>query len=414
MFYDLIASIGQQASAEAAIAEIKRVFIPLGVRVNYDGEYVILCMNRGRINFRSPIQYECNGIVLGVANGTIRVLAIPPRALSTVYTANYLVSNLMDYEIIRAEDGTTLTMYHDDYSGQWRLASRTGFDVGDKIWGTRKYIDLVREFFDWDTVTAGLNKDYSYSFGFHHADCHPFNAPNRCWHVETRDRTTDTVITDADTNDTNSIDANGNTVRFFPRQERLSVNVTNFRGSRALFAKLFKENMESLIAGSHHGWILHRRRCGPDHNNDNILLESELAKFIRANCYDFPRVDSRNDVRWRMIYTTLRAYLKSNFWKFIEVFPQYRPVETFIRGELDNLAKSIASDSSNDDVGDITNTNNTSNINNTTSEKISPRAVFVANARKTLGADRKNTTVVKDYIESVNNLEILTGILTMV
>ncbi len=163
----------------------------------------------------APIQHECNGLVLDAV--TLRVLSMPPGAFHLNPAAAALNPLLAQgaYDIIRADDGTVLTLYYWRYPGgqsgersapgHWCLSSSNGYDVSTLKWcGDRTFAeifaDLATKYYPRFVSETGLRLDSGrlsfthldesrcYTVGLRHHDFHPILAdPERLWVIQVTD-----------------------------------------------------------------------------------------------------------------------------------------------------------------------------------------------------------------------------------
>jgi hypothetical protein len=176
------------------------------------GRLVLSCdRRRGPPRGRgAPLYYACNGLVLDAR--TWRALAVPPCAFNLRPSAKAVDPFLAEglYDVIRADDGTVVTLYRWDHptdGGVWALASSNGYDVSSLRWiGPRTYAEVVHDLaarlYPAFVAEAGLGLErtpggetrltfarldpaYCYTLGFRHHDFHPVRAdPERLWQIQ--------------------------------------------------------------------------------------------------------------------------------------------------------------------------------------------------------------------------------------
>lgn len=292
-----------------------------GIKVIYEPS--VITEKKGRImfstqrfnaDFRDALVRECGGVVVDVSNWNILAMPPPPFNprinISRVKLSNYYVSYI--------NEGTTITLYY--YNDKWCIASTNGYDVSDLIWsGNKTYRQVFDEIlveypdFKWDA----LDKNASYTIGFHHSEFHPFKGPSEkdkhAWLIY---HTSKKVVS-----------INNASLIGIPTQRQ----VTGVFDIHELI-KMAKNSMEEFIEKKTvlYGFIL-RNKNDQYGQFSNILIESALLKRIRELIYNDktdrlnPHHENYIGSAKRMEYIALKSYLDINNRQiFIMMFPQYQ------------------------------------------------------------------------------------------
>lgn len=291
---------------------------------------VLLTTNRPRANFTSELARQCNGVVLDYASWN--VISVPPPMFNPRFRLIDVVNNLHHYSIYEIKDGTTLTLYWSVARNKWCLASSNAFDVSDYKWmGPTTYFEafasVAAKYPEFSLEK--LDKNNSYTIGFHHRDFHPLPLDDpKMWLIQ---------VCDLQKLNNEYVMSFNNYDIGIPLQYPIeNENVSN----KVKMQKIMKQNENAL--GSylttsrssgpyiiHYGYILKSSTLS-DHlsANSNIILESSLLKTVRGQIYNLPKKKYNEAVSItaenRLEYATLRAFLNYNTrFTFINLFPQF-------------------------------------------------------------------------------------------
>lgn len=311
----------------------------------------------------APIQHECNGLVLDAV--TLRVLSMPPGAFHLNPAAAALNPLLAQgaYDIIRADDGTVLTLYYWRYpspgggpAGHWCLSSSNGYDVSTLKWsGSRTFAgivaDLATRYYPRFAEEAGLSLDAAgerlsfanldetrcYTIGLRHHDFHPIQAdPERLWLIQVTDLGGEYPKADrfASLHDLPRQEVIENPCRLaelaaarvpgrpppapgsWPTLQDL---IALGDDSKARALDYIARHAGGPAAGEaralpsdlHYGFILRSRDPGLTQTLSDILIESPFLTRVRQLMYDRPPRHEQDSVTAanRGEYTAMRAYL---------------------------------------------------------------------------------------------------------
>lgn len=337
---------------------------------------VILSQNRNCANFKYPLTFQANGLVL--CSNTWNVLSIPPHALNFRFNRKRVVETLDSYRIYAILDGTIVNLYY--FESKWCFSSANGYQLNEYKWmGEKTYEEAFNEVtklypeFAYDK----LNTSCTYSIGFRHNDFHPFVADGpKMWLVQC-------ISVENTESGVAAVDITNNTDIGIPTQKPLEVesfkpfgqpnvdNKTTYenllqinRNSTAMYLKCIITNSKKepkrsnllqiaqQIAASgdtsaiHYGYIL-RREPTEDDVFSNIIIESDLLRKIRQFMYNLPKGERMNELSARGVhidnttrqeYCIIRSYLdRNNRDLFMKLFPCFHSQFT----KYDELIASI-------------------------------------------------------------------------
>lgn len=344
------------------------------------------------------LQHECNGLVLDAT--TWRALSVPPGAFHLSPGAAALDPLLAQglYDIIRADDGTVLTIYHWTPpglgpAGQWCLASSNGYDVSTLRWcGDRTFasilFDLATRHYPGFVESAGVTLDESgrlrferldpsrcYTVGLRHHDFHPVLAdPERLWLIQVTDlggplpRPAALKLSGLPTQE---VFANPHLLAALAGSRRAQapespdgwptladlvlLGSDSLEKAAAFIGKEAGPSQASeatpdrrLPAELHYGFILRSRDPSRTQALSDILVESPLLARVRKLLYDrAPRAlqDSVSaDIRSE--YAAMRAFLTvDDRTAFLDLCPQwgdrFRAFDEFTRSVIGLVAHSL-------------------------------------------------------------------------
>jgi hypothetical protein len=361
--------ISQGQKPKDVLNEVKKLyFVPYGIRVLYDksedvniihqtdedgvnpsdnapinieptkSKRIILVCDRASRNHEIELASECNGIVIDML--TWNILSYPPAALSFNMSADNVKKNLSAglYKIYKADFGTIVTFYY--YNNRWILSTANSYEIDNKIWsGNRPFRDIINEIFNSYKINMDeLDKDWCYSFGFHHNEYHPFNGggqkPARAWFVRS--------VNLKKFNDVGEFVLSHDNMNKLPLQlEAADLNKNCNENPVEVYSKMIKDCDGSLINYHNnnqltpcYGFILISAR--PD-IIANVLIESKLLMKIRKLICRKPPPDIPVNKRfiWWMVNATFNEAEK----------PVYRSLFPYTKtyGEkLDTTIREIA------------------------------------------------------------------------
>jgi hypothetical protein len=282
--------------------------------------------------FKRSCAFDFPGIVVDCNKGN-RAISVPPAPPITKYKKAALQTHLKNANIIKAHDGTTVTLYY--YNGKWVISTHRGYEVNSYIWfGTKTYEDVLGDVlgncpgFSYDR----LDKTKCYSIGFKHSDYHPF------WEgVESKDETTpSTSVWFIRSVDLDKFNEDGNGYVSYdediglPVQTRLRFrNVDGMINSAANAYNNFKTR--GVVS---YGYLV----CFGDRN---YLIESTLLRNIRQIFYTnrFNMLDEEFD---RKTYIVVNAFLDAEKHDiFKTLFPQYMPMFKKLEDKTEVLVKTL-------------------------------------------------------------------------
>lgn len=127
--------------------------------------------------FRRSCRFNFPGTIL-CKNGKdipYKIISAPPAPPTNQYKISHLQKNFSDCTILKAHDGTTISLYY--YNNKWVMSTHRGFEVNNYIWqGTQQYQTIVDEALSQypQFKYSNLNKKKCYTIGFKHSEYHPF------------------------------------------------------------------------------------------------------------------------------------------------------------------------------------------------------------------------------------------------
>lgn len=284
--------------------------------------------------FKRCCQFDFPGVILNQTNDNkFKTLSVPPSPPVIQYQSKFLYRHFgKDTNIIKANDGTTVTLYH--FNNKWVISTHRGFDVNTYNWIAQKtYQDVIDEVlsaypeFSYDK----LDIRKCYTLGFNHSDFHPFRENNqlkdskpevRAWFIQSVD------LNKFDESDPSCISFNENIG--IPIQE--SVKFSHLKQLFHSANNAYKKYVNDKEVN--YGYLI---RIGLK----QFLVESTLLKHIRYIFYSnkFNKLDNVFDKRK---YIIVNSFLDANkHTVFKTLFPQYTEQFDMLDKHMDNLVKSI-------------------------------------------------------------------------
>lgn len=303
---------------------------------------ILFSTQRFKADFRDLMVQSCGGLVIEYK--TWKMLALPPNPFNPKCALSKI--NIDDYTITYADDGTTVTLYYYPPLNKWCMSTTNGYDVSDYKWsGEKTYKEVLDEVlneyqdFSWEK----LDKEASYTIGFHHPDFHPFHAPlekeKHAWLL----RIWKGSISHVERQGYEALHPGGIGL---PYQ---SDNVV--KADVKTLIERSKNSIADFIKSKHvlYGFILRKNNTSDsNHQYDNVLIESYLLKKIRdivyndkeglLNSHDEKYVGATN----RLKYISLKSYLSiQNKEIFITLFPQFQDAYNKYKVFIEQLAQRI-------------------------------------------------------------------------
>lgn len=364
---------------------------------------MLLTCDRASRNHQIELASECNGVV--VDPSTWDIISYPPAALSFNMQKNAMIDCLKSnlYKIYYADFGSVITLYY--YGSRWRISTANSYQIDDLIWiGTKTYRELINELMEnIELDIEELDKDWCYSFGFHHPEYHKFNGatlkPIRAWFIR--------AINIVDFNKTgkltpeNTTENNGIMFHKIPKQKYADdiMAIANIDPAAAI------KKMEERCAASTtnyfsnpcniplHGFIL--KSIKPDVIADT-LIESDLQCKLRQMISQRPPISIPIEKRfdWMMINSSFSIENKVIFRK---LFPHTVPFGE----QLDQLIRKISSR-----IVDISNkpdivfeNNNIDKVAQFIIEQMSANKIEVNRKPKSIG-------IIQDFLQQQEYIEV--------
>lgn len=342
---------------------------------NTDLRRVMIYGAKNNGNFKYPIVFQCNGVILD--SKTWKPLVIPPCAFNTQFKPAAVINNLANYKIYPCYDGTMVTLYY--YNNTWCMSSAHGYDVSTHKWiGEKTYLEAMKTLLpDYEAFLATLLPTVCYSIIFRFHEFHPLlNDPQKVVLIRAVDldsmkeleledkrlqsllqiipaqRPYESVGNPQDSNKKifkSMIDRNASAFDAYLKstpigkkqkgvvtQSQLTSQQTpnstlntppnltpNLTTNTPPISTTFKSHNPHI----HYGFIL---RDSNWHSASHVFLESSLLKQIRQHIYNLPKKNRTADLKIteknRLNYSLLRAYLSPNFAakeQFLHLFPQF-------------------------------------------------------------------------------------------
>jgi hypothetical protein len=324
-------------------ATVRSSIYKRGILASYDpvdGRMVFYTSKNQRFGESDSLKLECNGLVFDTQN--MRPLVIPPLAYRSNIDMNivnvHLSNNL--YDVIYVNDGTVINLYW--WRNSWHISTTRSYDITNKKWGTLTYKEVLSNILG-DTEEKfynALDTTKSYTFGFKHADLHPFKENlvdpiNTIWFIQSV--STDTLKVEYTCDKLSDF---GIYIQTYI-QSQLS-NVSH------LFTDL-NQAIDDFIYNHQpgdkplYGFILRSKDPSKTGSHSNILLESTLLQKIRHLYYHSSLNTAAQEMRYdRNTYILIYSYLDTNrHILFRKLFPQF--IEQFNKLDVitTNIVKNI-------------------------------------------------------------------------
>lgn len=295
--------------------------------------------------FKRSSPFEFPGIIMGQKEdekNKFEAISVPPSPPVTQYKSAFLYKHFgRDTSIIKANDGTTVTLYY--FGSKWVISTHRGFEVNSyRCIEQKTYQDLVDDVlaaypdFSYDK----LDTNKCYTFGFNHSDFHPFmeNRENlkiskelkekhskpdvRAWFIQSVD------LVKFNSSDPSYVSYDENIG--LPAQESIK-----FINLKQLFQSANNAYTEYIKNGSiNYGYLI---RIGIKH----FLVESTLLRNIRHIFYS-NKFNNINEEFNKRKYIIINSFLDSEkHTVFRKLFPQYASQFDIMEQKMDDIVNAI-------------------------------------------------------------------------
>lgn len=323
---------------------------------------------QGRV---SRLFYECNGVVVDAR--TWRVLAMPPGAFNRSPSAKAVDAHLSQnlYDIIRADDGTVVTLYSwEGPAGKrtWSMATSGAYDVSSLHWiGPLTYAEIlydlvVRLYPEFKDATgmdllqdtgkpvltfSKLDDRRCYTIGFRHWNFHPLRAdPERVWQIQSCDCSEPGVPGRGP----GVLPAIPQQTTFRPAVPITLATLRASGGDALAAAAAYIATPRGAVAAPllpppelNYGIILRSRDTGRTGIWSDVLIETALLDRIRRIAYERPHRADRDALSpaETFIYAAWRALLKRQQVDFLALYPEWSERMHGYSAFLDNVVTQI-------------------------------------------------------------------------
>jgi hypothetical protein len=322
---------------------------------NQPARMIIYGSKKQRLKPSTPLQVECNGLILNTQ--TWKPVVIPPPAFRSNIDAavvnQHLAADL--YTIMPVNDGTIINVYYWQPLNTWCISTARGYDLTNVKTNQLTYQEILdyllssTPYASFNGLCSTLDQTRTYTFGFKHPDMHPF------WTI---------------------LDANGNVMPCYdmwfvqsvgadlipsyvsPIQGILEQPVVSMPGVNTtfLFRSLHSALHSYINTGMcNFGYILRSKNPTLTGDHSYIILESSLLQKIRQFWYQSKmRISDSGTVN--TMNTIFTAFLDVDNNKpnvFISLFPQYTTFFKILTDITYNLTKQIVTYAKNKTLPDI-------------------------------------------------------------
>lgn len=308
-------------------------------RANLDPRRIIIFPQRRDDKSSNVLTHECNGVVIDPE--TWNVLALPPLAFKKSPKFGY-VNDLLKkglYRVCPVTDGTLVTIYHWEHptkGGIWCLASNQGYDVSPTHWmGSKCYAEILFDMLDKEKLGvkivrdyleegdcrlsfSKLDKNYSYTIGFRSHNFQPLLLdPERLWDIHQCDLSTCTIVSDKGI--TGCVEPT-----IDPPNRVQDLQTSGF---------LDKAPNEIM-----YGYTLRSTDVKETGVYSNVLIDTDLLRFIRRIMYGQPSLKKKLNCKNRFMHQAIRALLDHTISDtFLRLYPQCEELNK----ELNKLIQSV-------------------------------------------------------------------------
>ncbi len=279
--------------------DIIRVFNKHSINVTFEktGSRAVFSCNR-YIRSPTPIQRECNGLVVDLDERVI--LAYPPAPL-VISTPGRFPTVPENSRVTEVNDGTVVTLY---FYGSWRMSTNRAYDVNDicQFGHSVTYWQVFKDIAELCEVNIeNFDKNFSYTICMCSQLLHPYENRDTLYLVDVFDKT-------------------GTRIESAPGTEMLPKQQQVVDYDRALMGFGFIADMGTV----------------------RFLYEGAIMKNIRRIYYSKQLTSelAELNIKNKKLYVTLR-YLLAGSTEFCDTFTRFRDYHNMMDVALDNMEKSI-------------------------------------------------------------------------
>lgn len=324
--------------------QMRKYFYDMGIKTCYENKInsknrILFTNLHKNTNYYNKYNLEANGFVLEINTWKPLVIPIPNF---TTYIKNCkhvdfcILKNL--YNIYEIEEGTIINLYF--WNNKWVISTTNGYEVNHLVWAGISYEKALNDILSYLKINDFydcLDKNKCYTFGFKHPQFHPFwenkhKPVYKLWFVR-------------DVNLQNlKINYDISPHKYIKLQKKIDFMIRNTKDILNCSFRAFNEfNKTNKIF---YGFILRSKNTFVTKHNSNILIESNLLKYIKKLFYD-KDVNSyiQQNNYDRILFLTLRAFLNNNYTNiFNTLFPQFNEIMNncnIIRNKFINNIKHV-------------------------------------------------------------------------
>jgi hypothetical protein len=346
---------------------LKGVLVTIGVKVvyeqavNFDKDNPLYTrLMFGTFNRSCPFEFP--GVIMAQRledqNGEkkYKVVSVPPSPPVTQYQYNNMHTNFSkDTRIIKANDGTTVTLYY--FDSRWVISTHRGFDVNSyNCIAQKTYQDVVDEVLEAypDFSYDKLDRCKCYTFGFNHSDFHPFRENSK--NLEIGNLKISEGESKEELKEENTIPNTKPDVRAWFIQ---SVDLVKFNASNPSYLSYDENiglpvqeivefsNLNKLQQSANNAYTEYLKNGSVNYGYlvligiKQFLVESTLLKHVRCIFYT-NKFDNIKDEFDKRKYIIVNSFLDSNkHIIFRKLFPQYKSQFDTLEQKMDDLVNSI-------------------------------------------------------------------------
>lgn len=301
------------------LEEYKNILSTKNINITYekDGYRAILYINKHEKPI-SPIMRECSGIVIDHVKCTVLAYPPPPVIFTNCEDITQ-IENIDEMNLYKIDDGTTIMLYYDQ---KWCYATNRAIDVSEMYQYGHKitYGDALKQSLEqYQFSFDHLDKNVSYTIGFHHDILHPHRSKSsgpeyRAWFIAAYDHQGNQIECDIG----------------IPKQERDTIPVSCVieYTTDAKFNWLNEKGVD-------YGFIF-------EGNNVRYMIESSLLRAIRNTYYNNKIMKElyENEICHKEIYLcTKYAIARSN--TITTLFPHFQETYDNIIDIMETAIESI-------------------------------------------------------------------------
>jgi hypothetical protein len=320
------------------------------IKVNFDGDRILFISTGNDVktttyNYINEVRNECNGLI--VAANTWKPLVVPPKKLRSTYNADNVNTNINQglYRFYKVKEGTTVNLY---YSDKWIISTTNGYDMNNVKWNQNTYQENFTKCISglsltWESFTAQLEQHKCYTFGFRTSDIHKFQTTDDIWFIQS----VNLCPFDDDylwANDTSPIAS-------IKTQEMIDIYEENINNCSDL-VKITSKSIDNYLNTKeiNLGYIIRAVNNKIVGSDTDIIIESDLFKFIKNTWYDNPVIKYCNENKIdRDSFITLNYLLEhyldnSNTYAielFQSIFPDYQDLIDEYMEKIEDVVESF-------------------------------------------------------------------------